>query len=607
MKIFGFRLVLITGIIAFGIAATTSKIQSQELSSAQKLSLSERYEDADSLYQQIIKSSPGNSEAYFYYGENILRAYIADPYSNSLTDVSQDAIEQFKKGIAADTGNALNNVGIGMVILLEKNDTSAADVYFRKAELTFPKKIKKYTAQNVTTLIKLGQAQLYARNPRYGKAIGYLERAKAIAPENTDVWLASGEILESQGNASAAVTNYNKAVYINSKIAIPYVKVGNLYMRSRNLEDARANFEKAQQIDSLYAPLYRSLGEMYSLAGLDNLSVINYRKFLALSGNNIPAKIQYLISLFRAKKYTEALSLIEEILNYDKSRNYLYRMAAYSSYEKKPADYQKAQMYMETFLKKATPDKIIVKDYAYYGRTLLKLKDTSVVDKAFTQLLTAYKMDTTDMDLVSDIAINAYIYKKYDLSIDMLNKKIAFGKADNKDFMNLGKAYYQSKQYGKADTVFSKILSMDPANMPALTWKASTYVAIDPTSTDGLARPVYETIIQKGLSDTVKYIRELFDSYSYMGSYFLYTKSELNKAEGFFQKITWLDPKNNAWLMKGYTSLGSICQKRKEYVKAINYYKLVLKIDPKYKAAQNAIDQCQRELDLLEVKRQLGE
>ena len=65
---------------------------------------------------------------------------------------------------------------------------------------------------------------------------------------------------------------------------------------------------------------------------------------------------------------------IEEILNYDKSRNYLNRIAAYSCYEMKPADYPKAKTYIETFFKNSPPEKIIIKDYAYYGRILLKLK-----------------------------------------------------------------------------------------------------------------------------------------------------------------------------------------------------------------------------------------
>ena len=61
-------------------------------------------------------------------------------------------------------------------------------------------------------------------------------------------------------------------------------------MRSRNLNEAKNYFEKAKEIDSTFAPLYRGLGEMYSMGGLANFSKQNFKKFLDLSGNNIPAK-----------------------------------------------------------------------------------------------------------------------------------------------------------------------------------------------------------------------------------------------------------------------------------------------------------------------------
>jgi len=601
------RLFSFAGIALVGLFVTTNNVKSQDLSTALKLSQSERYDDADSIFRIVIKQNTSNGDAYFYLGENILKNYISDPYSNSLSEVSTEATATFKNGIANDSLNPLNKIGIGMIILLSKNDTIAADIYFNKAENALPKKKKKYTDKDIVTLIKLGQAQLYASNPRYQKAVTFLERAKEIAPNNTDVYVALGEIYEAQNNASTAVANYNKAVYINSKLTVPLVKIGNLYMHSRNLIEARNNFEKAKEIDSTYAPLYKGLGEMYSLAGQDNFSIINYKKFLALSGNNIPAKIQYLISLFRAKKYGEALNLAEEILNYDQSRNYLYRIAAYSAYEKKPADYPKAQKYIETFFKNSPTEKVIVKDYAYYGRILLRLKDTALVDKAFDKLLIAYKMDTTDQDLISDIATNAYFSKKYNLCAEMMKKKIAYGKPGINDYLYLGKSYYQTAQYDNAITTFDKVLSIDSENMQALTWKASTYVAMDPDSKEGLAKPIYEIMIQKGLADTVKYIRDLFDSYSYLGSYYLFTKSDLTNSETYYQKIVNLDPKNNAWLIKGYSSLGLIYYKRKDYGKALNYYNLVIKYDAKNQNALLMIQQLKRIMDELEVKRQLGE
>ncbi len=86
---------------------------------------------------------------------------------------------------------------------------------------------------------------------------------------------------------------------------------------------------------------------------------------------------------------------------------------------------------------------------------------------------------------------------------------------------------------------------------------------MDPNSTEGKAKPIYETIIQKGLTDTVKYINDLFTAYSYMGSYYLYSpKPDLNNAEIYYKRIINLDLKNIAWQIKGLTSLAVIETKR---------------------------------------------
>jgi len=608
MKIFNNREIGMISLTLVGLVLVTNKLASQDLSTALKFSQSERYEDADSVFKLLLKAYPANGDVYFYYGENNLKSYIADPYSNAIDEVVKEVTGIFKKGIASDSLNPLNYVGLGMVILLNKNDTISADVFFKKAELTFPKNKKKYTDKNILTLIKLGQAQLYAKEPRYLKATNYLEKAIEISPKNTDAYVALGEIYESQNSASEAVKYYNKAVYIDPKLTVPLVKIGNLYMRSRNLEAARDNFDKAKAIDSTYAPLYRGLGEMYSLSGHDNFSIFNYKKFLALSGNNIPAKIQYLISLFRAKKYADALTLVEEIMNYDKSRNYLNRIAAYSSYEKKPADYQKALKYIEALIQNSQPDKIIAKDYAYYGRTLLKLKDSSVVDKAFDKLQLAYKMDTTDQDLIYDIAVNAYINKKYLLSLEMMNKKILSGKAVTSDYMLLGKGYYQTAQYDKAISVYDIILKTDQKNMPAWTWKASCYVAKDPNSQEGLALPIYETIIKLGLTDTTKYLNDIYTAYSYMGSYYLYSpKPDYTISESYYRKIIKLDSKNIAWQIKGLISLGYIYSKRNKLIEAREYYNQVLKLDPNNKTALSEIKRLTALININEVNKQLNE
>ena len=575
----------------------------QNINEGVKLLQSERYEDAQGVFKSIMASNPANGEAYFYYGESILKSYTSDPFSNTMAEVVKESDNYFKTGLQKDSTNALNLIGIGMTILLQKNDTSAADAYFKKAEQSLPKKAKKYTEKDIVVLMKLGSAQLYAAKPRYNKAVAYLEKAKEGAPNNTDVYITLGDIYVSQNNASTAVANYNKAVYLNPELAIPKVKIGHLYMRSRNIQEARNYFEQAKEIDSTYAPLYRALGEMWAMGGQPNQSKNNFKKFLSLSGNNIPAKIQYVNSLFKARDYKEVIKNIDDILQFDKSRNYLYRIAAYSAYEMKPADYQKGRTYIETFFQNADPEKVIAKDYAYYGRILLRLRDTSVIDQAFDKLITAYKMDTTDSELLTDIAANAYFSKRFHLAIEMINKKIDKGTALPADYMNLGKTYYQLAQgekidtaiqndyYRKAEKVFAKITEIDTLNVQAFLWRANTAFSIDPESKLESTRNNYKAVIEKGHSDTIKFAKELFDAYSYMGSSYLFAaKSDYENAEIWYTKILNLDSKNKQWLVRAYSSLGIIYTKRKNYPAAIGYYKKALELDPRNDSYQKTID-----------------
>jgi tetratricopeptide (TPR) repeat protein len=565
---------------------------SQDLNTAKNLTLSQRFEDATDLFKKLLTAEPNNSDIYYYYGQNILDEYINDPFSNSRADAAREASDLFKEGIKIDSLNPLNHIGLGMIAVFQKKDTTLANTYYTRAEKTLPKKVKNYTPKNIETLVKLSTAELYAENPRFQKALNWAEMAKLAAPNNPDVFIALGDIYITNTQPSLAITNYNRALYLDPQNVLLLTKIGNIYIRARNLTESRNYFEKAKAIDSTFAPLYKGLGEAYSMAGRHDFAKQNYKKFLALSGDNVPAKVSYIGSLFKAKDYKETLVQIEEVQKIDNSRNYLNRIGAYSAYEKKPADHKLALQYIEKFFENTPLEKIITRDYAYYGRILLKLKqDTTQTIKGIEMLQKAYQMDTTDMDIVDELATAAYYNNEYPVAVEMLNKKIAAGNATTNDFMYLGKTYYKMKEYGKADTVFTGITQKEPDYLQAYVWMANTYASLDPESKEGLAKPKYEMVIQKALVDTVKNATELFDSYSYMGSYYLFSpKPDLDNSEYYYHKIINLDPSNKKWQIKAYKSLGIIYTKRKNYPQAILNYKKVLALDPNDPDSTKAIE-----------------
>jgi tetratricopeptide (TPR) repeat protein len=564
-----------------------------DLGKAKDLSKSQRYEDATEMYKSLIDQQPNNGDVYYYYGVNIVDQYVNDPYSNSKADVIKEANAIFQQGLKKDSLNPLNQIGLGLIVLFDNGDTLLANKYFKTAELTIPKKAKQYTPKTIEVLINLAEAELYAKNPRIKRALHFCELAKlATAEKNPGVFIALGDVYLSANQPSPGITNYNRALYLEPQNVLLMVNIGNIYIRAKNINESRSYFEKAKAIDSTFAPLYKGLGQAYNMGGLFKLSKENYKKFLELSGNNIPAKVSYINSLFQSKDYTETLIQIEDLFQTDKSRNYLNRLAAYSAYDKKPADYNKALYYIEQFFANTTPDKIITKDYIYYGHTLLKLKKDSLqIDKGLDMLVKAYNEDQTNNDILDEVAVSAYFNKRFPLAIEMINKKIETGSANANDYMYLGKTYYQMGNFPKADSVFTSITIKEPDNIQAYLWIANTYASLDPDSKEGLALPKYQTVIEKGIVDTIKYKQELFEAYTYMGSYYLFAaKPDLDKSELFFQKIVAIDPANKKWQIKGYKSLGIVSTKRKDYPQAITYYKRVLAIDPGDVDSQTAID-----------------
>ena len=119
------------------------------------------------------------------------------------------------------------------------------------------------------------------------------------------------------------------------------MKIGSIYVKGRNLMAAIPFYEQAIALDQNYAPAYRELGQLYSMAGRFNESKKYFEKYLELTQGNIPAKIRYVNALFYAKEYEEVIKNVEEIFAIDNSRTYMNRIAGYSAYEE--GNYEQAR------------------------------------------------------------------------------------------------------------------------------------------------------------------------------------------------------------------------------------------------------------------------
>jgi tetratricopeptide (TPR) repeat protein len=557
--------------------------QSQDLNTALKLINSQQFEEAEKLLDELVKKDPSNGDVYYYYGDALLKDYLSDTFSNSKDEFAKKAESMFRSGIEKAPANVLNQVGMGAVTLLRTSDTTMADAFFIKADAAVPLKLKKkeFTPQLASILTNLAAAQMYGKTNRFNKAITYCERAKVINPTDPNIYLTLGDIYIKMNDASNALVNYNQALQKDPKSPLPKIKIGNIYMRVPNLVAARPYFEEAQQIDSTFAPVYRSLGELWTMGGRHDLAKQYYYRYMQLSGNTTPAKTRYANSLFRSKDYAGALGVIEEVLKVDNSRNYLNRIAGYSAYEKKPADLDKAKLYMETFFKNAKNENIISRDYAYYGRILYKMAkgDSLILNQAFENLRKAYSIDEGDRALLTEIATDYYYAKRYNEAIEIFRMKAQKGWEDKPDPVMVARAYYYMKDYPKAEEAFNNLIAKDAGNIDAHVWLARTASQMDPELKEGLAAPKFEAMISQIGTETEKYKNQLQEAYSYFGSYNL-VNSNYDVAKQWYEKMFNLDPNNKEWKITALKSFAIIAYKEKNYVEARNRYQQLLEIDP---------------------------
>jgi tetratricopeptide (TPR) repeat protein len=600
----------------FGMVTSNNSV-AQDLDAATLLTRSEQYDKAAEMFKQLIQKEPGNSRYFFFYGENTLQEYFADTISNSLTVAAKEAKDLYNKGVSANANEPLNYVGLAKVAFFLDDNKTAGEMRAKAKSFLLPykniKKIVPPAKDYAFTLAKLAESYISADNKvDTALALPLMREAINIDAKSRDIYLVAGDIFNIKNDGSNAIKYYNLAQEYDPKSPTANMKIGSIYVKARNLPAAIPFFEQAIALNANYAPAYRELGAMYSLAGRNDKSKENFRKYLELTQGNIPAKIIYVKALYFTGEYDEAIKNVEEIFAVDKSKSYMNRIAAYSSYEKKDADYNKALSYMETLFKTVSPDRIIKKDYTYMAKILLKKNqnylnivrendryktqlerektryananaaekarikpnlDTLVnrttrldkqigaadvdIDRAFGEYTKALTFDPEDKALLNEIANNYYNYRRYDAAAKTWSKLIALGKNEIKDYMLIGKAYNLGEKYKPADSIFNIVVKMDPNYLEAYVYIARVYSKMETDAKTGLARPKFEKLIEKASADSIKNGVQLMEAYDYLGYHYLQNEN-MTKAKDYYNRMINLDPNNKENKIKGYNGIAQV-------------------------------------------------
>ena len=529
----------LAGVALFAIGGTA---MGQDLNSALNLTYQEQFEAADNAFNALSAKEPANGKYFYYSGENQLASYFIDPTNIPFEAIAKKAAERFNKGIAANAAEPLNYVGLGKIALIQ-NDLTTAGVRFAAAKVFLPaKKIKSNLTkpEQATLYIRLAEAYVQVGSKDTGLVFDYLRRAEALDNKNPELYLVRGDYwFNTLNNGSRAAENYKRSQDFSPNSTRARVRLGQLYTRIKSYPDALTYYQEALAIDPSFAPAYLEMGFLYAKMKQPKESKENFKKYLDLSSGNIAAKRRYANMLIQTEDYKEAIVQIHQILAVDSvTFNDLNRALAYSYFEEK--QYTQAKYYIGKFIANAPAEKINANDYIYYGRILSKNGQDSL---GVIQLEKAFKLDSTNIELLSEIATSYNKTKKYQSAGDTYKLKIQLTNGNVNDYYKMGRAYYDAKNWVEADSAFSKVNRMSPDFEPAYLFKARVYSNLDPDTKEGIAKPFYEKLIEKASIDSVKYNKDILEAYNYMGYYYLVNKMYC-EALGYWDKILTLEPTN---------------------------------------------------------------
>lgn len=479
---------------------------------------------AKEIFQQQLAQSP--AESNYYLGEIALQEGNVD-----------QAKTYFQQGLASSPDYALNSVGLASITL----KTNA------KEGENLLKDLAKNNKKNVEVLTAIARAY-YDNNliEQGDKVVADAQKADKKSPLP---YLLQGD-LKAKSDAGAAAAFYALAINEDPNNMEAYIKTAKVY-ENVNAETAVKMLNKALAINPNYELAYKKLGDIYYGSGQYDKAIEAYNKYFKDSNYSNDELTKYAASYYFTKQYPEAYKLIQEGLSKDLNSFVFNRLKMYIDLSQE--NYEEGLTQAEKFFSLPTDKekKHLFQDYISYGELLSKNGRTP---EAFAQYQKAVELDPTKVSALKDIAVSAADAGDYLNAGNFYEQYIA--KADTAniealDYFNMGRDFYLAGNQLVKDTVDaeqSKVLSKEvlvkasdafgtvaqrvPDSALGYLWRARSNASLDPETTEGLAKPYYEEVIEvikkknDGNSND-----ELVEAYRYLSYYYYLTYNKTKKAE----------------------------------------------------------------------------
>lgn len=429
---------------------------------------------------------------------------------------------------------------------IQKNPTQATE----EAEQLIKGKNKK----NVELLVAIGEAYLQAG--KLPEAEEYAALAKKANGKSALASLLEGDIALTQKNAGLASQKFEEAIYFDSHCTEAYLKYADIY----KVANASLAIEKLEQLKALEPSntnVDKKLAEIYYFKNEFAKAADAYSHFATGPTATEEDLAKYAFALFLKHDFEKSLEVANMGLKKNSRHAAFNRLAMYNYTDLKRFD--EAIKSADIFFKECDKADYSYLDYMYYGHLLEALKRYG---EAAEQYEKAVALDSTKTDLYKNISSAYEEQNEYKKAISAYQKYYSTLEKEQQTpdlQFQMGKLYYgtgtqadslaiteeeRKQALASADSVFKAIAEVAPDSYLGNFWRARTNSALDPETTQGLAKPFYEAVASmlESKNDS-RYNSALIECYSYLGYYYLVV-NKLPESKEYWNKILAIDPAN---------------------------------------------------------------
>lgn len=493
--------------------------QRSEIKKSKRLISVDHATEAMAPIEAAIRENPKEADLYYYLG-----------YAQLKNNQLDAAAKSFDAGIAKNPKEAINYAGKGHLALLQNRPAEAKTNLDKALQLSKSKKAPVLKAV----------AEAYLTQPqRAGEAVALLLKAKAIK-DDAEVETLLGDAYILQNQAGSAVSAYENAAAMDPNNGEPYYKIGMIYTRV-NPQMSQQSFEKAVAVDPDYTYAYDELADIYYQQKEADKAVAAAEKFRQLSSDPEKIKMRLAFIYVMQGEYAKGNQLFSELTTQENVKPLVYRYYIKSLQATKDStDSVTSVEVSEQFLTKAKPEDITPKDYIELGKLYLAMNNDSLGE---IQLTKAVQLDPKSVDAAQAQAEIYYKNRKYAEAAEAYKRLVAVKeKPSPNEYLNMARAYSMTEQYLQADTVYVQLVEQYPTNIQVLVESARVKANIDSTQEAGLAKPLYEKILELSSAAPDKNKTFIIEAYKYLGSYYAISEGNLAKGKEYFQKVLALNP-----------------------------------------------------------------